>query len=565
MKILKLSSRLTWVLALVFSTSLQAQFAGQVINFSLDRYNSLPNGDKETVHDGENLAVIHFRGWTPANEYQTGASIGVDVTGEPSAGSLPAKMTFYTGALEQLPRMTILENGWIGIGTTTPQDLLDINGNTIIRGDRVWFGLNSTFGDGGLAFKHQPDMGFAGLPTDVLGINSDGEFEGGVYVGCPGLRVCGTLEAECIKVMRHLGSEEGNIVAFGGSGLTLDCAAPGEGDFIAYGANGDFIAHHGHFIANEGDFRALAGNMTAFLDITSTNGNIAALSGNVTANQHVTAENGNVSALAGDVIANQNLTAENGDVTAMAGSVVANQHVIAENGDIASQNGDIMALTGTVVANQHVIAQNGNVAAQAGDVIANQNLTAENGDVTAMAGSVVANQHVIAQNGNIAAPLGNVEAGQDVQAGGNVMAGNALVAGANLDVGGDATIAGAARIGNITGDPGTHALAVGGSIIATEVKVALQDDWPDYVFRKEYRLPTLAEVKRHIEAKGHLPGMPSAREIEAAGGIELGEQQRLLTEKVEELYLHLIQLSERVEQLEKENAALREALAKQRQ
>ncbi len=453
-------------LLFVWGTTLHAQFAGQVINFSLDRYNSLPNGDKETVHEGDNLAVIHFRGWTPADEYQTGASIGVDVTAEPAAGSLPAKMTFYTGALEQLPRMTILENGWIGIGTTTPQDLLDINGNTIIRGDRVWFGLNSTFGDGGLAFKHQPDEGFAGLPTDVLGINSEGEFAGGVYVGCPGLRVCGTLEAECLKVMRHIGSEEGNIVALGGSGAALDCDAPGEGDFIAYGSNGDFIAHYGHFIANEGDFRALAGNMTAFLDITSTTGDIRALGG--------------------DVVANQNLTAENGNVTASAGNVIANQQLIAENGDIDALNGSVNA----------------------------------------------------AQN---------------------------LNAGANLDVAGDATVGGVMRIGTITGDPGTHSLAVGGSIIATEVKVALQDDWPDYVFDKHYRLPTLAEIKQYTAAHGHLPGMPSAEEVAAAGGIELGEQQRLLTEKVEELYLHLIQLSERVEQLEKENAALRAQLAKKSQ
>ncbi len=441
--------------------SLFAQFAGQVVNLSLDRYNSTPSGEKETVHDGDNLAVIHFRGWTPAATYQTGASIGVDVTDEPAPGYLPAKMTFYTGGMNQLPRMTILENGWIGIGTTTPQDLLDINGNTIIRGANVWFGLNSNFGDGGLAFRHQADNGFDGFPTDVLGINSTGEFEGGVYIGCPGLRVCGTLEAECIKAIRHLSANEGNIVAFGDSGMTIDCEEPGEGDFIAYGNNGDFIAHHGHFIANEGDFQALQGN------------------------------------------------------------VVANQDVTAENGNVAAPNGNVSA-------GIDLIAQTGNVHAQQGNVVANQDVTAE--------------------NGNVAAPNGNVSAGQDLNAGGQ------------LNVSGDALIGGVARIGNITGDPGTHTLAVGGSIIATEVKVALQDDWPDYVFKQSYSLPTLAEIKRHIETKGHLPGLPSAREVSEAGGIELGEQQRLLTQKVEELYLHIIQLNERVEVLEKENEALREAL-----
>ncbi|GEM_PF-2739602 len=481
--------------------SLFAQFAGQVVNLSLDRYNSTPSGEKETVHDGDNLAVIHFRGWTPAATYQTGASIGVDVTDEPAPGYLPAKMTFYTGGMNQLPRMTILENGWIGIGTTTPQDLLDINGNTIIRGANVWFGLNSNFGDGGLAFRHQADNGFDGFPTDVLGINSTGEFEGGVYIGCPGLRVCGTLEAECIKAIRHLSANEGNIVAFGDSGMTIDCEEPGEGDFIAYGNNGDFIAHHGHFIANEGDFQALQGN--------------------VVANQDVTAENGNVAAPNGNVSAGIDLIAQTGNVHALQGNVVANQDVTAENGNVAAPNGNVSA-------GIDLIAQTGNVHAQQGNVVANQDVTAE--------------------NGNVAAPNGNVSAGQDLNAGGQ------------LNVSGDALIGGVARIGNITGDPGTHTLAVGGSIIATEVKVALQDDWPDYVFKQSYSLPTLAEIKRHIETKGHLPGLPSAREVSEAGGIELGEQQRLLTQKVEELYLHIIQLNERVEVLEKENEALREAL-----
>jgi hypothetical protein len=59
----------------------------------------------------------------------------------------------------------------------------------------------------------------------------------------------------------------------------------------------------------------------------------------------------------------------------------------------------------------------------------------------------------------------------------------------------------------------------------------------------------LHEVDAYIQSNGHLPGLPSAAEV-AENGVELGETQALLLEKIEELTLHLIRL-------EKENAALK--------
>jgi hypothetical protein len=63
--------------------------------------------------------------------------------------------------------------------------------------------------------------------------------------------------------------------------------------------------------------------------------------------------------------------------------------------------------------------------------------------------------------------------------------------------------------------------------------------WPDYVFEKNYRLPGLSYVKQYIAQNQHLPEMPSARQIEK-DGINLGEMDRILTQKVEELTLYLI-------------------------
>ncbi|WP_420603225.1 fibronectin type III domain-containing protein [Flagellimonas sp.] len=87
--------------------------------------------------------------------------------------------------------------------------------------------------------------------------------------------------------------------------------------------------------------------------------------------------------------------------------------------------------------------------------------------------------------------------------------------------------------------PSGYKLAVDGHIRTREIRVD-QDTWPDYVFKAGYDLPTLEEIQKHIDEKGHLPNIPSAKEVEA-NGVELGEMNRLLTEKIEELTLYLLQ------------------------
>ncbi|MBC31450.1 MAG: hypothetical protein CMH48_11465 [Muricauda sp.] len=91
-------------------------------------------------------------------------------------------------------------------------------------------------------------------------------------------------------------------------------------------------------------------------------------------------------------------------------------------------------------------------------------------------------------------------------------------------------------------------LAVDGKIIAEEVRVELSGNWPDYVFEKGYDLPTLDEIKKHIEEKGHLPNIPSTKEVKA-NGIELGEMNRLLLEKIEELTLYILSQERKLEKL----------------
>ncbi|MGA6119368.1 hypothetical protein [Sphingobacterium anhuiense] len=89
-------------------------------------------------------------------------------------------------------------------------------------------------------------------------------------------------------------------------------------------------------------------------------------------------------------------------------------------------------------------------------------------------------------------------------------------------------------------------LSVKGNIRAHEIKVETAN-WPDYVFKSEYRLPSLSETEQFIKANGHLPDVPKAAEVET-NGVSLGEMNKVLLKKVEELTLHLIEKDQEVKQ-----------------
>ncbi|MGJ1448157.1 hypothetical protein ACR79S_15065 [Sphingobacterium spiritivorum] len=86
----------------------------------------------------------------------------------------------------------------------------------------------------------------------------------------------------------------------------------------------------------------------------------------------------------------------------------------------------------------------------------------------------------------------------------------------------------------------TERLAVNGNIRAKEIKVEATN-WPDYVFRQDYELKPLAELDAYIKEHGHLPDMPKAAEAEKEG-VSLGEMNKLLLKKVEELTLYILQM-----------------------
>jgi hypothetical protein len=105
----------------------------------------------------------------------------------------------------------------------------------------------------------------------------------------------------------------------------------------------------------------------------------------------------------------------------------------------------------------------------------------------------------------------------------------------------------------LTSVPSGFNLGVQGTVLAKDVKVRLcgmGEQWCDYVFDPTYKLMPLAEMSTYIKQNKRLPNMPSTSDIQKENGYELKKLTLLQQEKIEEAYLHLIKLEEKVKQLQ---------------
>ncbi|HOE05812.1 MAG TPA: hypothetical protein PLZ52_11385 [Bacteroidales bacterium] len=90
-----------------------------------------------------------------------------------------------------------------------------------------------------------------------------------------------------------------------------------------------------------------------------------------------------------------------------------------------------------------------------------------------------------------------------------------------------------------------------------EIKV--ETAWCDYVFDEKYKLMDLTDLERFIKTQKHLPGIPTASQIEN-DGLYVGDMSKKMMEKIEELTLYVIELNKAVEELKKENESLKKQL-----
>lgn len=109
----------------------------------------------------------------------------------------------------------------------------------------------------------------------------------------------------------------------------------------------------------------------------------------------------------------------------------------------------------------------------------------------------------------------------------------------------DLSVKGSVGIG--TTDTQGYKLSVNGVIRAKEIKV--ESNWADFVFDENYALPSLEEVASHIKENKHLPGIPSASEV-AEEGVNLGDMNVKLLQKIEELTLYTIRQQEMIDAMQ---------------
>lgn len=107
--------------------------------------------------------------------------------------------------------------------------------------------------------------------------------------------------------------------------------------------------------------------------------------------------------------------------------------------------------------------------------------------------------------------------------------------------------------------PAGYLFAVDGKMLTEKVIVRKSENWPDFVFEKDYILPPLSEIEEYIEENKHLPEIPSASQVEEDGQ-DLAEMNRLLLKKVEELTLYLIEEHNLNKSQQKEIEVLKESI-----
>ena len=80
---------------------------------------------------------------------------------------------------------------------------------------------------------------------------------------------------------------------------------------------------------------------------------------------------------------------------------------------------------------------------------------------------------------------------------------------------------------------------------------SLGTPWPDYVFDKGYKYKSISELQEYVFKERHLPGMPSANEIELNDKINITETLIKQQEKLEEAYLYIFELKSEIDDLKK--------------
>lgn len=101
-----------------------------------------------------------------------------------------------------------------------------------------------------------------------------------------------------------------------------------------------------------------------------------------------------------------------------------------------------------------------------------------------------------------------------------------------------------------------YKLFVAEGTLSEDYAIAPKSSWSDFVFDKDYQLPTLSEIDDFVKKNRHLPDVPSAKQV-AEEGYSLHDMNKVLLQKIEELTLYTIQQQKELQELRTELSKLK--------
>jgi hypothetical protein len=432
-------------------------------------------------------------------------------------------------------RVSIDNSGNMGIGTTIPNYILDVNGRSRIRYNGstpgIWYNKadnteaafigmvnDTTYGFWGNSTSGNWKMGFdvknaqmgIGItdPTAPLSFASNignkialwGDANGGHY----GLGIQGSL-------LQMYGSASNADIAFGygsSSSFTEQMRIKGTGN-VGIGTNNPSLKFE---IRNSGSDGIRISTSTQNIDITNglSGGVIGTSTGNA---MHVMSNNS-----IGLSLSTAGLVGI-GNITPTTAGLVVNKLVGNTNAVFGSNTTGVSIQTSYPGIGFNTYYNGGSIMIASGGA--------------GYIGADPTTGRIIIANTNVNSTAGVYNALQDKM----WIANDGTVSLGSSNLGAENTSLGAG-----------YKLKVYGKVLSEEVRVQLKTAWPDYVFEKNYKKLSLDELEKYVGENKHLPNIPSAVEVEKDGQ-HLGEIQRKMLEKIEELSLYVIELKKEIDLL----------------
>ena len=484
------------------------------------RHNSSPGVGSTPVVQGNVLGTLKWNGLTAVNAIRTGATIRSVVSNAVTPGVLQANMIFRTsGATGLQDRMMISPEGRVGIGTNLPNFELHTVGNTHTTGNfygRIHFDKHEITNNAPNSYHDEA----------YLELKNRAVLTGGLAIPASA-------------------GEQGGVLSMGPGGTSFDhqLFLGANGIWSRYKAGGavDWSGADWNKLLSSADISGTPNRIARFLAPDNPSSKLGDSQlfddGTDVGIGTVTPDAAFLLTVAGDTRINGK-TYVNGRLGV--GTAAPAEALDVTGNARMSGNATIAGLTGT---NSLAVTTNTTV----GGSTTTNSLSVTNG-------ATVGTNLTVTNN----ATTGSLNVTTNAMVGANLNVTNNSTTGSlqvttNATVNGQATVLQKMSVGTATKSP-TYSLSVLGGIVSDEVRVHLQP-WPDYVFEVNYPLQPLTEVEKYVQANKHLPGVMSAQEV-ADNGLDLGQTQKVQMEKIEELYLHLIEMDKQMKAVLSKNQAL---------